>query len=302
MNCTELIADVKRKAQFNSDQDTISDADILDLATKELQTVIIPKILAVRENFFATYTDFTLSNTRIYRIPPTAIGNKLLEVEVIPTGSTSRNINQLSPYDRSGQEGFYIRSSSIILTDNGPSSGTLRVHYSERPGVLTTDKGIVTTVSSTTSYVVNNTTLYVAGDLVSVQRPTTPYEYSNVDMAVSSVSGSLGAQTVNFSIQPTTTINARDVFTILTAVNYNAGIETSRRFAFYPQIPEELHDWLSYRTACRVLEHLGHQELLQGKLAKLQDLEADIMSLLSPRVNNQPKVISSGDLLGWRDY
>ncbi len=295
MNATELIADIKRKAQLQSDQDTLTDADILDLATKELQTVIVPKILAIRENFFSTYKDFVLSSVRAYRIPTQATGSKILEVEIV-SGADTRGIVQLDMFDRTGREGFFIRSGSVVLTNNAPATGTLRIHYSARPGVLTETNKTVSAVTSTTvtTSVAHG---YLVGGVLSFQKASSPFEFVDQDDVVLTVPLTT-TLTMTTATDPSASISIGDSVTISNTGVTASTIQASQSLCFYPQLPIELHDWLAYRTALRVLEHLGHSDLYQLKQAKLGDIEKDIMALLSPRVNNQPKVIANFDLVG----
>ncbi len=285
MNATELLADIKRKAQITSNNAVLTDADILNIATKELQTVLMPKILSVREGYLVSYSDFTLSSVRSYRIPSQASGNKLTELEYICSDGTSRDIPFKPLKEHSFLEGFFIRSSSVILSSFVPTTGTLRMHYAIRPGQLTETSIAITVASSTQITFASNHGLTV-GDLFSVQRPDSPYEYSGVDLVVVTA-----PDTSHVTVASTTGLTTLDLAT-------TSPVASPSRKSYFPQIPEDLHDWLSYRTAARVLEHLGHNDLLMLKVEKIKDLEKDILALISPRVDASGKLCDNFELLG----
>lgn len=296
MNATELLADVKRKAQIAADEETLSDSDILDIATKELQTVITPKILSVRENFFATYHDFTLSNTRIYRIPSQATGSKILGLEVVD-GEQRRTLIQINMFETQ-REGFFIRSGSVNLSTNAPTSGTLRLHYSARPGVLTETVNAIQSRDSSDTITLSSVHGLDIGSVVSIQRATSPFEYVYQDIVVSAVPD---LDTVTFSGVDfvANSVGLGDVMTI-TSVDDGVAATGSVSLSYYPQIPVEMHDWLSYRVAIRCLEHIGHSDLIPDKVQKVADIEKDLLALISPRSDNDGKIIFQKELLG--DY
>lgn len=299
MNATQLLADIKRKAQIEADNASLTDLDILDIATKELQTVIVPKILGVRERYFARYKDFTLSTTRNYRIPPNAIGNKLLQVEYIETvgsNQSQRDLNFVSPINNPRLEGYHIRNSDLVLTAYAPSTGTLRMHYAVRSGALSET---VVTVSSVNTASTNQISMSSGaasiGDKVTIQKASSPFEYVIFLEPVTSIDGGTGLG-VSTGAVDIASVEVGDVIYVHSAATLPVVTTT-----YYPQIPTELHDWLSLRTVIRILESLGHGELLNMHKTKLVDMEKDILAIITPRVDGSPKVVSCGELLGWSD-
>lgn len=295
MNSSELVADIVRKAQLPSDEETLSNSDILDLATKELQTVVTPKILSVRENFLATYKDFTLSTSREYRIPQQATGSKLLAVEVIQ-GDSRPSLIMVGMMEIPSREGFYIRSGKVILSSNAPNTGTLRMHYAARPGKLSETYKYISSLDDDFTVQCSAPHLLSAGAILSIQKGTSPFEYAIQDAVVTAV----GGNTITFAENLASLgVERGDVVTI-TAADPTVADANQESTAFYPNIPVELHDWLSYRVAIRVLEHLGHSDLMQQKMAKVADIEKDLLALISPRSDDAGKIIFEKELLG--DY
>ncbi len=297
MNATQLLADIKRKAQIAADPASLTDLDILDIATKELQTVITPKILSVRERYFAAYTDFALTTSRIYRIPDIAVGNKLLQLEYIETvgsNQSQRDLNFVSPINNPRLEGFHIRNSSVILTAYAPSTGTLRMHYAIRPGALTETKTYIDSIIDNTIFTVASVTGFTDLDYISIQKSSSPYEYVLVSTQIAAVT----VISRRFEVADTTKLSIGDVVTLH---HSSTDFLTHNTNSFYPQIPDELHDWLALRTVVRILESLGHTELLNLHQGKLRDMEKDILAIITPRVDGSPKVINGGELLGWQD-
>lgn len=293
MTNTELVADIKLKAQISSDSGSYDDAAILNVATKELQSVIVPKILSVRERYFATSKDFTLSTVRGYRIPPEAVGNKLLQVEYVDTASGSkRDLNQVTPENAPKIEGFFIRNNTLYLTDYAPTSGTLRLHFSMRPGFLTTTFWTVGAVSVGAG-IDTLTGSPAIGDIVSIQKKSSPYEFVIYDQVLNSVGGSQFVLPLGVYDG----IEVGDIVTFIPTASTTKNLDP--RKSYFAQIPDEMHDWLSLRTTIRILGSLGHSELQDKHKQDLKDVEKDILALISPRVDGSPKIIPCGELLGW---
>lgn len=300
MNSTELLADVKRKAQIEDGQDTLSDTDLLDLATKELQTVITPKILSVRENFMATYKDFTLTTARTYRIPFEATGNKVLAVELVESGSNQRRrLIQIGMMENPAREGFYFRSGSIVLSALVPDNGTLRIHYCARPGRLVstagTDVFVIENFPDDFTIQLSQAHGLDTQAVVSMQKKTSPFEFCKQNVIVT---GTPSTTQLEFADSIADIGLEIGDFVTVTNEEFDEPGAEQESASYFPQIPIELHDWLSYRTACRVLEHLGHEDLLMQKVAKLGDMEKDLLALISPRANDEGKMIFEKELLG----
>ena len=65
-------------------------------------------------------------------------------------------------------------------------------------------------------------------------------------------------------------------------------------------LPFELRDWLSYRTAFRIHVNFGHTNEISVLNQKIGDIEKDLAVALSPRVENEEKIIMDKEALGWR--
>jgi hypothetical protein len=172
------------------------------------------------------------------------------------------------------------------------------MHYCARPGTLTETVKYVLELDD--DFTITTTAAHglSIGVVVSIQRSTSPFEYVIQNV----VPIGIAASSIEFSFNLRDLGIGRGDLVTVTAANGALGTAIQESTAFIPQVPIELHDWLSYRTACRVLEHIGHMDLLNLKLSKVSDIEKDVLALISPRVDGSPKIIVGMELLGdfWR--
>lgn len=285
---SEFLSDLKLRGQIQSNQNVLSDADFLTLANRELQMVLVPKILSVRERYFSGFKDYSIGAGRRVRIPPRAAGGRLFDLKFYPNGLAdtqscySIKMNHASDVDR-GQSGFYLDGDDLVLNSGAESSGVLRVYYPIRPPKMVTAASASTTIASVSGSSITLAVSQSAGTYEAIRT-------SNGCMTISpnlSVNGTAASDTDDKSSDVTGRFAAGD---IVCTANQSANVP----------LPEELVDWLSQRVLLRVLEALGHAEEATLAGNKLGDIEKDALALLSPRIENSEKVILDKEALGWR--
>jgi hypothetical protein len=62
-----------------------------------------------------------------------------------------------------------------------------------------------------------------------------------------------------------------------------------------PQIPDALHVWLARRLACAMLEQRRDRSALADCQAKADEIETQLADLLKPRVEGEPRVITTAN-------
>jgi hypothetical protein len=79
------------------------------MANRELQVVIFPKIMSLRENYFLSQKDYTLGTSRRFRLPSRIMGDRVSQVLVI-NGSESYSLPQTSinVVQQTGPSGFFV--------------------------------------------------------------------------------------------------------------------------------------------------------------------------------------------------
>ena len=283
-----LLADIKLKAQLQADSTVISDADILSMANKELQSVIVPKILAVRENYFWGFKDFTIVSTQhAYRIPSRAVGAKITAVKIIESDSKVYSLARKHPNDLSSRLGYKIIGDSIWISSPGGDqpTGTLRIEYQISPPTM---------VASPTAEVCHITAVNATNFTLSAST-TGSYEL---------IKPSGSQNTICFLTCSTTTATCPDDLigdTLQGLVAVGDSVIGLNATHLVP-LPVELHDWLAQRVVMRIHEYLGHRDEMELAGAKLADMERDGLTLITPRAEEDIKTISDKEVLNWRTW
>jgi hypothetical protein len=279
---TGLIAQIKRRALIPTSQNLFTDSDLIAMLNEELQNRIIPYILAVREDYFLTYDEYTQNgSTTEINIPTNAIGNKINQVNLY-TSNTSDSFFQSIPRITVSQVndyygGYYIQGSKIKIFPQAISSGILRIYYYRRPSeiVLTSRTAIISTVNTNTSIVcsTNLPANITTGSLIDIVSNNQPW-----DTVTGRTAGTVSSATLNLT-------DTSDIET-----NYYVATRGESPFA---QIPQDAIPLLIQAVVVRMMEYMGDTNGLQAALLTYAQMESDNRNLLSPRVDAQPKKISS---------
>lgn len=292
---SDLLTSIKRRGQNPSDGgQTLTDDDILAMASDEIENVIAPRLHGNRGWYQAVSKSYTLTSSRSYRIPTRAIGASIVSVEVNDAGSSNESDYRFLPLQhplqskRAISEGYYIYGNNIVLLDSAPSAGLMRVKYLLNISRLYTKTNTVASVTATTIVLTALNSFDGSAPFdVDVCYADSPYEVFTQDLTVTSISLSGGVLKV-LNVASTTGIVAGMLV-------YDAG-KTNR-----PQLPDALHDYLAQRSLLRIAEALGHQEDAKAYLQKLSDMEAAFDRQTSPRARGDAKAIISDDrLIDWR--
>lgn len=203
---SDLIASVRRRTFAPTGQNTFSATDILALADEELATLIVPAIIKLREEYFLTFTDLSVTaGTNAYAIPNRAVGMSVREVKLMDSSGGYTDIPQLTPEslpdDTTGTpQGFYLRENSLVLWPRPSSStGTLRVFFLKTHSKLieTSSAASISAISgdSLTATLSAVPTGFTANDTYDVIKSTGGQEVISTDLSVASV----GASTLVFN-------------------------------------------------------------------------------------------------------
>ena len=288
---TDLLNSVKTRGMLpDASTGSLSPDNLLELASEELHTVMVPMILAAREHYYEKLLDQTVvALNGVYSIPDRAIGGTLASVQYI----YGINIIMLTPiepasvttiYPGLSPRGFYFQNNSIVLYPIPSTTNyTLRMRYFQRPSKLaqTINCGQVTAFDPigntiTVSSIPSSWTTGTVVDFVPSLLPYTPYA---LDQTITGVAGNV----ISFTTIPTT-IAVGDWLAI-------AG------FTPIPELPVEMFPVLAQCTVCKALEALGDAAGLQAAQANLQVKVSNALKLITSRDQSGPKKICSG----WRN-
>ena len=283
---TGLIAQLKRRALVPTSQNLFTNSDLIAMLNEELQNRIVPYVLAVREDYFLTYKEYVQdgSMTEI-DIPYDAIGNKINQINLY-TATTDDSffasiprltVSQINDYFG----GYYIEGNKIKIFPQAISSGNLRVYYYRRPSeiVETSRTPIISTVNANTNIISNvnipaNITTGTAIDIVKNSQPW--------DTVKQATAGTVSSATILLS-------DTSDI-----EVGYYVCNRDESPFA---QIPQDTIPLLIQAVYLRMMEYMGDTNGLNAALLTYAQMESDNRNLISPRVDAQPKKISSKNRL-----
>lgn len=279
---TGLIAQIKRRALIPTSQNLFSDSDLIAMLNEELQNRVIPYILAVREDYFLTYDEYTQNgSTTEIDIPKNAIGNKINQVNIYTASSDDSffasvprlAVSQINDYFG----GYYIQGSKIKIFPQAITSGQLRVYYYKRPSeiVATSRTAIISTVNTNTSIVcsTNLPANITTGSLIDIVSNNQPW-----DTVTERTAGVVASATINL----TSTTDMETGFYV-----------ASRGESPFAQIPQDTIPLLIQAVVVRMMEYMGDTNGLQASLLTYAQMESDNRNLITPRVDAQPKKISA---------
>lgn len=288
----ELITDVQGRAMLASSSNTLATADYLRFINDEIQTYITPFVLSLREEFFVTSKDVSVTaGTSSYAIPTRAIGAKLRDVKLL-SGSDYIPLVRLepetvarSPQSTTGQPmGYYLEQNNVVLYPTPGASTTLRLAYFIRPNrcVSLADTGTLSTVGATT--------VVISGSVPSGWGTSAAnYDFVN--------------STPHFECRAIDKSATRSSTTFtLSAVPSNVAVGDYIALAGetpVPQIPVELHPLLAERVAVRALQALGDPKV-EIAMASADRMKKSAETLLTPRSEGSSRYAINYNAPGWR--
>lgn len=286
---TALVAGIKRRG-FIPAGSGLSATDILAYATDELESYIPALLKSIREEYLIASLDIAVSSGTVVA-PERAVGAALRTISWVLTDDRDRPLPRIEPENAgcfTGQHGdpvgYMFEGNNIILLP-APTSGTLRLTYQQRPGVLVLPESCARVTSLNGG----------GGSDVTV----TPAQTSWADDLLLDVVSAAP----NF---PALAIDATATGASTTALNFDGGQPTGLAIGDYvclagetciPQIPTEVHGLLAQAAAHAIANATGSQRVATIK-AKLDAVEAQTKVLLSPRSDGSARVVISRSRIG----
>ena len=158
---SNLISAVERRSFSPANSETFSQAEILAIASEELQSTIIPALINLREDFLViTETTSITANTSEYAIPTRAYSGLIREVK-LTRGNQIKDLyrmesDQITTTRTGIPEAFYLKGNNIVLYPTpGSADHSLRVDYFLTPQdlVLPSATAIITAINTSTNVV-----------------------------------------------------------------------------------------------------------------------------------------------------
>ncbi len=285
---TALISNVKLIGHIPLSNSTFNPAEIVNLASRELQTALIKQILSVRQGYYKTYVDYATNATGLYPIPDDAIAAAVENIEIVQDPSIIQ-VNIIEESEQfatnaatSTSYGFFIVNNDIQILPF-PSGGVVRIWYSRRPSVLvpTIEAGLVASVAGPIVTLAAAPSTFLVGQALDGVEAQPTFEWYG-QRIITNVAG--------------TDITLDEEIEELVPGDYLA-IHNQTPI---PQIPVEFRPLLEQRVVVKIYELQGYLEKMKAAQGKLEELENDLFALISPRVKSQSKIINpqNGGFLG----
>ena len=277
-----LLAAINRRSFAPTGQTTFSEAELLLMADEELKTLVVPHILAAREEFFVFHKDHDVIAAKFaYPISARAIGMVTREVQLL-NGNNATDLPRIEPeavvdYGTGAVSSFYLKNNDVCLYKSPSStSGTLRIYYFLRPGDLVTlaESAVISAIDTVTN-VASVTTIpsaWVTGNSFDFIKKDGGHEYVSIDNTSSLVSGT----DITFATLPSTL-----------AVGDYVSLAGQSPLV---QLPPDYQPILAQATAVQVLEAMNQPgaEKAESRLKRMLEV-AQI--LITPRVIGESRVV-----------
>jgi len=287
----DLLTTIKNRSMFpDASSGSLGTATLLQFATEELLITLMPLILSVREKYYETYADTTITSaTTSIAVPARASGGVLSSVQYI----FNTDVRQMLPIDPSTvtttagssyPTNYYFQNNSIIpYPPPASTQGTVRIRYFQRPNrleqtancaqITAFDATTVTCAAVPSTWAITNTVDFIP----KTQSQATPY---GLDSAITGVSSNI----LTFTETPT-------------GVAIGDWVALSE-YTPIPEIPFEFQAILAQATACRGLEAIKDMAGLQNAQATLDKQIIAATKLMTARDKGGTKKILSG----WRRF
>lgn len=281
---TLLLASISRRSFAPTNQLTYQTSEILALADEEIQSTVLPNIMAVREEYYVYYKDYTIvTGQAAYDIPARALGAVIREVQLIDNNNSVTDLPRTEPerldsLASGGVRGFYLRGDQIIL-DRPPSSGgkTLRLYYFLPPGSLVaTSAAAVVSAIDTGANTVTVTTIpntWATGNTFDFIKKDGSHRYVGVDYESTDVTSNV----ITFSSLPS------DL-----AVGDYVALQGESPLV---QLPDIYRPALAQLVAANMLENMNQSGAEKAKETAVSLLKNAQMTI-SPRIQGETRVVT----------
>jgi len=283
---TVMLAAIKRRAFRPVSDGLLAESDILALADEEIATAVVPMLLQIRQEFFVTYSDLTLSSTQTdYQLPTRATAESLRDVTLVDSAGgifsiprlEADQLDRFSNISSTGLLGFYLRDNTVVLLGTPGSYSTLRLSYFTRPNKLVNfatgaagNTAVVASINTATKTITTTATIpttFTTSTPMDLISYTSRFQSLAIDLTPTVAAGT----TLTFAATLPTTLKVGDYIAL-------------QGYTPVAQIPVELYPYLYQRVACTILEVAGESGRLERAQKVLIEMEKKVMTAFTERV------------------
>lgn len=275
----QLISGIELVSHMPLSNATFTPEQILQLADWELETALMSQILSIRAGYYLEYVDYEQVESGLYPIPADAIAGALSNVELIQN-TTIIPVNQIEESEQystisptSTSYGFFIKGNMVQILPK-PNVGFARLWYLRRPNsmVLTTAAAQITAINGATVTVSSLPSTYAIDTVINVCQDQPTFDMLS-ERVITNIAG--------------TDVTLDEAVDTMVVGDWIA----LQNQTPVPQIPVEFRPLLIQRVVVKVYELQGYLPKMQVAQKKLEEMEKQLFSLITPRVQNQTKVI-----------
>lgn len=287
---SDLIEAVRQEAMLSGSDDSTVDERIVAALNREQRLYLARLLLSVRESHQVAHADLAITSATRYRVPSRAVGAKVKLVSVV-TDSGQAPLYAM-PYERQVVEqgsaaagDYWFEANHLVLRRPLELGGTLRITYFRRLGELVPEDeaGLVESFDTGAR---------------TVTLDAVPDDFGTAEADYDFIQGSEHFDTLAAEQSATRSGN---VLTFTEELPEELAVGDYIALpgqAPLCQAPRELHDVLTLRTAFALLDAVGDPKAAATE-RRLQRAETDALSILAPRVDDQPKPIVNRNAPGY---
>jgi hypothetical protein len=284
-----LLETVQRLESVAVSSQTFSEEDIIEFLNLELQTIVVPLIQSVNEEYGSMTFDVPSSELgETLPIPSQATGQRLRSVQLVTPDGRLINIARLDPnvlgrWNASWASGYYLRNNDLIFYPRKPTGDyILRLTYYRRPNTLVPTKATgrvlnVDPLGATVTLDNTPTPPLTPGTRIDVIQDTGLFEFNARGLTLVAVSG------------PILQLDPADI-SLVQVGNYVAAEGQSPVAQF---VPVEALYLLAQLGAARCLQALGDTEGNQLAQQKIMGMRQALLNMISDRVKSNPMKINA---------
>ena len=284
----DLLKKIKKKSFIPTSQSTFTDEELLEIATEEMNGIIVPTILSTRQDYYVYKDESSIldgTQNQTFNIPHRASGMQVREVSAT-IGGTERNMPRFDIedriYDGSGGSVFGFDITNNQINVKGSSRGVLNLYYYLRPGdlVKSTQSRRVLSVDVALKQIVvaNFLSTWTTSTVFDVIKDKPGFDHKAINLSVSSLDSGTGTITFNEDLPSAT-------WAAIVAGDWLTEAETSP----VPQLPIEWQEYLAEAVTAYMMESIGDAEAFTRSVGRKEELKKLALSSISPRVDGQSR-------------
>lgn len=280
LTSSQLLTFIKRRLMLTTNQLGLSDQDILNEATLELQTTLVSDIESLQEGFLVYKETIPVAAGQEYvRLPGRALAQTITHIYWIDSSGGRAEIERLGQDSLEGlgttasgaPTVFLVEANSIRFPMVPQVAGSIYVSYPFRPNALTSEiycQQVTAVNAATKTVTLNNTAVFQNGQKYDVINNISGNEIIYYDLT-----GAINGNTIIFN-QAIPNISVGNWIS-------TAGLSP------VPMVPEELHTYLVEITAARIAKERGMSQQYQEAIQGAQTLRAKLGMIMENRVTTK---------------